>query len=322
MLVAHGWPNPSKCDSLGQAPIHRAAINDSVDVVQLLLDHNVDIEARSLDFSRTPLHWAAWHGHTGGVSLFITRRTLVESYDKQKWTALHLAASQGHQEIVDRLLRKHVEIDAKDRYGATALYRAAEGGHEAAAHLLLIEGARPDIPNDYDQTPLHRAADLGRLATERLLLNHADHGHNEIADVLADFAEAARMRTFQQVLMLQSGSTTLVTRKNDSHVTPKDPACVEDLALLENYPFACPRHSPKPEVFISIGASPNSSIGQTIIEINGVDPEMGYDYLNVMIAAKFFAVVTGRVHNLNVNVNKAEYDSAQIVSPIYPGTAL
>lgn len=164
--------NPSKCDSLGQAPIHRAAINDSVDVVQLLLDHNVDIEARSLDFSRTPLHWAAWHGHTGGVSLFITRRTLVESYDKQKWTALHLAASQGHQEIVDRLLRKHVEIDAKDRYGATALYRAAEGGHEAAAHLLLIEGARPDIPNDYDQTPLHRAADLGRLATERLLLNH------------------------------------------------------------------------------------------------------------------------------------------------------
>ncbi|KAL8981132.1 MAG: hypothetical protein Q9205_003991 [Flavoplaca limonia] len=218
-----GGADPSQCDSHGQAPLHRAAINDSVDVVQLLLNHNVDLEARCLDFSRTPLHWAAWHGHTAVVSLLIRRGAQVESHDQQRWTALHLAASQGHHEIVDQLLRKKVEIDAKDGYGATALYRAAEGGHEAAAQLLLIEGAYPDIPNDYDQTPLHRAADLGRLATARLLLNHgapyhvkdyygwtplyraADHGHNEVADLLADFAEAARKRSSQQVMMLQSG---------------------------------------------------------------------------------------------------------------------
>ncbi|KAL8835936.1 MAG: hypothetical protein Q9176_006620 [Flavoplaca citrina] len=218
-----GGADPSQGDSHGQAPLHRAAINDSVDVVQLLLNHNVDLEARCLDFSRTPLHWAAWHGHTAVVSLLIRRGAQVESHDQQRWTALHLAASQGHHEIVDQLLRKKVEIDAKDGYGATALYRAAEGGHEAAAQLLLIEGAYPDIPNDYDQTPLHRAADLGRLATARLLLNHgapyhvkdyygwtplyraADHGHNEVADLLADFAEAARKRSSQQVMMLQSG---------------------------------------------------------------------------------------------------------------------
>ncbi|KAL8866389.1 MAG: hypothetical protein Q9198_008911 [Flavoplaca austrocitrina] len=170
------------------------------------------------------------------VSLLIRRGAQVESHDQQRWTTLHLAASQGHQEIIDPLLRTKVETDAKDGYGATALYRAAEGGHEAAAQLLLIEGARPDIPNDYDQTPLHRAADLGRLATARLLLNHgapynvkdyygwtplyraADHGHNEVADLLADFAEAARKRSSQQVMMLQSGSETLVTRKSELFV--------------------------------------------------------------------------------------------------------
>ncbi|KAL9033661.1 MAG: hypothetical protein Q9180_005829 [Flavoplaca navasiana] len=167
-----GGANPSECDFLGHTPLHRAVIHDSVGLVRLLLDHNVDIEALSLDVNRTPLHWAAWPGHTGVISLLITRRALVKSRDQQKWTALHVGASQSHQEIVDLLLREKIEIDAKDGYGATTLYRAAEGGHEAAAQLLLIEVARTDIPNDYDQTPLHRAADLGWLATARLLLNH------------------------------------------------------------------------------------------------------------------------------------------------------
>ncbi|KAI4273326.1 MAG: hypothetical protein L6R38_006370 [Xanthoria sp. 2 TBL-2021] len=219
-LVERG-ANTNACDSYGQAPMHRAAIRGSVDIVQLFLDHNVDIEARSLDFGRSPLHWAAWHGHPGVVSLLIARGASVEARDKQKWTALHLAASQGHEEILNLLLSEILDINAKDGYGATALYRAAEAGHEEAARVLLDKGAQTDIPNDYDQTPLHRAADLGRLAAARLLLDRgaafelkdfygwtplyraADHGHSKVANLLADFAETVRSSS-REVVKLPS----------------------------------------------------------------------------------------------------------------------
>ncbi|KAL8666230.1 MAG: hypothetical protein Q9168_007531 [Polycauliona sp. 1 TL-2023] len=216
--------DPEECDSHGQAPLHRAAIRGSVDTLQILLAHKVNIESQSLDFDRTALHWAAWHGHQGAVDLLIASGASVQVHDRQKWTALHLAASQGQVEILHTLLLQKTEINAKDGYGATPLYRAADGGHEAAVRILLDNGALTDIANDYNQTPLHRAADLGRYATAQLLLESgaaydlkdyygwtplyraADHGHNEVANLLADFAEARRQKSLQEPMTVHSGA--------------------------------------------------------------------------------------------------------------------
>ena len=76
--------------------LHRAAICDSVDIIQLLLDYNVDIEIRSLHFGRSALHWAAVYGYLGVISLLIAKGASVETRDERRWTVLHLVASRGH----------------------------------------------------------------------------------------------------------------------------------------------------------------------------------------------------------------------------------
>ncbi|KAL8851482.1 MAG: hypothetical protein Q9221_003582 [Calogaya cf. arnoldii] len=162
--IDKGGADTEDCDSLGQAPLHRTAISGFAEVVRLLLGHKVDIEARSHDFGRTPVHWAAWHGHPTVVSLLVASGAIVEVSEKQKWTASHLAASQGYEKILSFLLSEELDIDAKDGYGATALYRAAEGDHgynkvatlladfaEAARKVASHEAVKLEVgPQDLD----------------------------------------------------------------------------------------------------------------------------------------------------------------------------
>ncbi|KAL8705510.1 MAG: hypothetical protein Q9201_001385 [Fulgogasparrea decipioides] len=208
VLLRHG-ADITACDSRGETALHRAAGSGHWDAVELLLEHNADLEARTYQCVRTPLHCAASGGHQVVVEILLARGARPGAPDHQTWTPLHTASSRGHAKLVALLLSQDIDIDATDDYRATALYRAADHGHEGVVQLLLEKNAQIDIPNDYNQTALHRAADLGHLGVTRLLLNHgancelkdyygwtpfyraADHGHDEVAALLAEFAQAA-----------------------------------------------------------------------------------------------------------------------------------
>ena len=45
-------------DDAGEAPLHRAAWDISLDVARLLIERGADIDAKNNN-GRTPLHWAA-----------------------------------------------------------------------------------------------------------------------------------------------------------------------------------------------------------------------------------------------------------------------
>ena len=132
-----------------------------LELARLLLTAGVDVNAKDT-FGWTPLHQAAWEGHTDVVPLLPAAGAEVDAKNESGSTPLHLAAAQGHTDVARLLLAAGADVDAKNTNGSTPLHRAAYQGHTEAVRLLPEAGADVDAKDKDGLTPLHRAA--GRAA--------------------------------------------------------------------------------------------------------------------------------------------------------------
>ena len=69
-------------------------------------------------------------------------------------TALHWACEGGLVELCTCLLEHHADVNFLDRTGASALHRAAWNDHPAIIELLLANGANKLQPDEDGETPL------------------------------------------------------------------------------------------------------------------------------------------------------------------------
>ncbi|KAK3241953.1 hypothetical protein CYMTET_48323 [Cymbomonas tetramitiformis] len=127
----------------------------------------VNIEDNS---KRTPLHWAAWKGHTEVVEALVKEGAEVDSRDYNKCTPLSWAARHGHEHVVEVLLKYGAMLDAVDEAKRTPLHWAAEKGHVNIVRILLLHGASKDQHDMFVRTPLHGAAQHGHSDVVELLL--------------------------------------------------------------------------------------------------------------------------------------------------------
>ncbi len=126
--------------------LHRAAREGDVEAVGQVLDrHPARFELRN-KVQRTPLHTAAWYGHTAVIEVLIRRGAdvnakcdLVASGDGQ-WNALHIAATQGNVEAARALIRGGTDFNAKSLAGETPLDVATRKGNRELADVLLAHG--------------------------------------------------------------------------------------------------------------------------------------------------------------------------------------
>lgn len=92
------------------------------------------------------------------LSCFLVRQAgkynLEEDRDLEGRTPLHIAAWQGHTAMVELLLRYGADVNAVDREQRTPLQSCAWQGHESVVWLLLKAGARGDQPCSQGATPL------------------------------------------------------------------------------------------------------------------------------------------------------------------------
>jgi ankyrin repeat protein len=147
-LLKHG-ANASGQTHFHCIPLHHAANNANLEVVQVLLEYNPDIGLRD-NSGNTPLHDILTEiGHSPeGKVVEIVRRLLEYGADPNILgadgsTPLHQASSRGSLEVTRLLLSYGANIDEKNGWGETPFQVASSRGHGEIMKLLLEQGVVP-----------------------------------------------------------------------------------------------------------------------------------------------------------------------------------
>ena len=170
LFLAAGMKANVKNKAGETALILGAAGRGPLDLVQTLLEHGADVDARTKD-GLTPLAIAANLSDADLVKCLIDKGSNVNAKDNSGQTPLMYAAISGRAEFVELLLAAGANIDAKDGAGNTALMHAIRQGDEDVIITLLNAGAGIQFRNKEGKTALMNAAESGSLTTVEALLN-------------------------------------------------------------------------------------------------------------------------------------------------------
>ena len=122
--------------------IHRAAFNNSVEVVQFMVENSIALAARD-NQGRNALHYAAAQGHTEAIDALVAGGVNPDRGDVVGDTPLHYVVRSGNIEALRVLLERGApDVRALNERGASALDVALARGHRAMADLLREAGAQ------------------------------------------------------------------------------------------------------------------------------------------------------------------------------------
>lgn len=183
-LVAQGHGVDER-DGAGLTPLHVAAREGSVGMVEWLLCRGADPQAQAPNGSN-PLHYAALPGGYPAIVPLLRAGLPVDSRDLTGSTPLHVAATTDALEGVRTLLSAGADVHARDEDGQTPLHLAAEalGDLPETALALLSAGADVNARAKDRSTPLHAAARMGnRRVIEALLAAGASRRVHDAAHI-------------------------------------------------------------------------------------------------------------------------------------------
>lgn len=146
-----------------------AAAGNQVLIAERLLQLGADVNMPTADRGLTPLHLAAENACVEMVELLLDKGASVGLRSASKTTAFYRAARGGSIEILRLLREKGSEVDSRTWDRWTPLMEAVENGHEPAIDLLLEWGANPSQRSLDGMSPLRLAMVLSRLSIERKL---------------------------------------------------------------------------------------------------------------------------------------------------------
>ncbi|KAL8674291.1 MAG: hypothetical protein Q9168_001284 [Polycauliona sp. 1 TL-2023] len=167
----------------GNAPLHLAAMQGNPDIIQLLIDHQADINLvaslrgtnheRKFNGQRTPLHWACAFGHGSCVRLLVKNGADINAKNYSDRTPLQGAFTSSNWDIARFLLESGASVDLHDKEGWTPLHEAAAGKTQAEMLKLLLDKGSDMEAKTFESgaTPLFLAAWNGRESTVKALMD-------------------------------------------------------------------------------------------------------------------------------------------------------
>ncbi|XP_028653377.1 ankyrin repeat domain-containing protein 6b [Erpetoichthys calabaricus] len=153
----------------GRTPLHLAAYKGHSEVVRILLKAGCDLNLQD-DSDQTALHRAAVVGNCDVISALIQDGCALDRQDKDGNTALHEVSWHGFSQSVKLLVKAGANVHAKNKAGNTPLHLACQNAHSQSCRILLLGGSRPDSKNNVGDTCLHVAARYNHVGIIRILL--------------------------------------------------------------------------------------------------------------------------------------------------------
>ena len=182
-----------RLDKMRRTALHIAAVKDRYQIMKLLLEHGVELEAKDCK-GETALHKVSESGSLGIARMLLINGAQVRTEDGNGKNALHRVIEYKYQPLIQLFLEKGFNIVVPDDYYVDAegkklmlsgetnitkrsiLHEAAFNADEAAIRILLQHGA--DIMSkdvDSGATALHCSIYKGNEPLIRILLdNDAD----------------------------------------------------------------------------------------------------------------------------------------------------
>lgn len=161
-------------DSNGATPLHHAAFNGHTKALRALLNAGADVNAADSD-GCTATHNAAFNGHTTSLRSLIEHGANVNHKDSHDdSTALHKAAFNGHQACLQVLLDAGADLFAMDSEGLSALQKAAFNDHVDCMEVMLLSGGLKllQLVDSLGSSALHKCAFNGHSRGCQLLIDH------------------------------------------------------------------------------------------------------------------------------------------------------
>ena len=195
-LLSYGYTDHK--DGYGMTALHRACQQSDATFVQLLLEHDLNVDEQDV-FQRCPLALAAWRNNALGVQY---------------------------------LLDSRADRETRDIFGATPLLRAIQYAAVDAARVLL-ENKRDVLAVDHEsQTLLHRAALPRDIPTIKLLSekSHTLRNVETNAKSISGRTAAEQLQTIEPSAELLRAFTTMLTALESARMSARQ----TERTLLKN----------------------------------------------------------------------------------------
>ena len=124
------------------SPLHKAVALDNIEIVLAMLKlRGIDIECKTLEEKRTPLHLACEKGFTALTNLLLKYRASANALDRKKNCPMCIAAASGHTGCVRALVDNGGSQNLRNVLGLTPLLAAIIHKRERCALLLIKMGS-------------------------------------------------------------------------------------------------------------------------------------------------------------------------------------
>jgi ankyrin repeat protein len=169
--------HPQQVNAIGghyKTPAVAALAGSHFHLAQVLHRDKSSLDPRGC-CDETPLHAAAYHGDLEIIQVLLECGVDVNAKREGAYTPLGHVVNAGHhnEARIARLLIAHgADPNARDWYGSTPLHRASERGSIEIVHSLIEHGANVEVKDTGGRTPLDVASGEQREEITKLLLEH------------------------------------------------------------------------------------------------------------------------------------------------------
>lgn len=204
--------------AIDESPVADAAMRADRQLVLALIKRGADVNAVQGD-GMTALHWAAMNDDLELAQVLIHAGSHVSAATRlDAYTPILIAARNGNAAILEALLKAGADAKAPTTNGASALMLAAASGSADAAKMLLDHGADVNAKErDRGETALMFAAAANRASVIEILMQHSADSTiaTRVVDVMklpptGQTINVDRQQTNRELVGMEGGLTALM----------------------------------------------------------------------------------------------------------------